>query len=42
MEDVLKLFAGHIGAKTIKLNDSVTPIDHKIKLHKGGAISLKF
>ena len=35
MTDSLKRFATHIRAKTTKLNNSVTHMDHKIKLHKG-------
>ena len=27
---------------TTKFNDSVIPTDHKIKLHNGGSINLKF
>ena len=40
--DALKCFAEHIGAKTSKFNESITPMDHKIKLHKVGSINLKF
>ena len=41
-KDVLKCFAEQIDAKPSKLNESVTPVDHKIRLRKGGAINLKF
>ena len=42
IKDMLKRFAEFVGSKSTKLNDSVTPMDHKMMLHKDDAVEIHF
>ena len=42
IKDMLKRFAEFVGSKSTKLNHSVTPMDHKMMLHKDDAVEIHF
>ena len=38
----MKRFVEFVGSKSAKLNDSVSPMDHKLRLHKDSAVHIRF
>ena len=42
IKDKLKSLDEFVDSKSTKLNDSVTPMDHRMRLHKDGAVEIQF